>query len=204
MESSLLPSKLISTSLPSDGESDTDESAPVKLPFNQFNSDSKVIYSRDANFNISKTNKFQRKKTKENNVHLSHNPPHKENLLLETSDISKKSHGLSLQFNNNRPTTPTNLDSSAKGETTAPLTPTANLKMLFSAVSPEIRNMERNRRQELEEKELLTDSEESLGHHESPPVNGDIDSDVTASQESEGGKSSGSRKEKSLGLLCQK
>ncbi|XP_066492350.1 transcription factor E2F8 [Tiliqua scincoides] len=63
-----------------------------------------------------------------------------------------------------------------------PWTPTANLKMLISAASPEIRNRE-------QEKRLLDNRHEALEDHYS----GD-----------EYEKSQRSRKEKSLGLLCHK
>ncbi|XP_048342983.1 transcription factor E2F8 isoform X2 [Sphaerodactylus townsendi] len=63
-----------------------------------------------------------------------------------------------------------------------PWTPTANLKMLISAASPEIRNRE-------QEKKLLHSRNETLEDH----LSGD-----------EYEKSQPSRKEKSLGLLCHK
>ncbi|KAL8570021.1 hypothetical protein ACOMHN_036298 [Nucella lapillus] len=73
-----------------------------------------------------------------------------------------------------------------------PPSPLANLRMLFSAVSPEIRKMQK-------EQELQNDaanSRDQLGG----------ESDVMSSQESDTGKFllHGSRKEKSLGLLCEK
>nr|XP_056707677.1 transcription factor E2F8 [Euleptes europaea] len=63
-----------------------------------------------------------------------------------------------------------------------PWTPTANLKMLISAASPEIRNRE-------QEKKLLDNRSETLEDH----LSGD-----------EYEKSQPSRKEKSLGLLCHR
>ncbi|KAJ8315777.1 LOW QUALITY PROTEIN: hypothetical protein KUTeg_007927 [Tegillarca granosa] len=89
----------------------------------------------------------------------------------------------------NRPVTPP----PENNEPTAPLTPTANLKMLFSAVSPEIRNRDKKNDMQNETKDDEEDnSTESL----------EIDIDLPSSQEAEW--KPGSRKEKSLGLLCQK
>lgn len=75
-----------------------------------------------------------------------------------------------------------------------PPSPTANLKMLISAVSPEIRKMQRQ--QELQLESEAASSGDALGG----------ESDVMSSQESDPGKTllHGSRKEKSLGLLCEK
>lgn len=92
-----------------------------------------------------------------------------------------------------RPGTPTE-----NPETPAPLTPTANLKMLFSAVSPELRNREK----QLEEESEGKDSDDFGGKFK--PLN--LDAELAASQidDENGDWKPGSRKEKSLGLLCQK
>ncbi|XP_007430551.1 transcription factor E2F8 [Python bivittatus] len=76
-------------------------------------------------------------------------------------------------------TTPPKPNESSSGD---PWTPTANLKMLISAASPEIRNRE-------QEKKWSDSKNESLEDHLS---------------EDEYEKSQLSRKEKSLGLLCHK
>ncbi|XP_064616742.1 transcription factor E2F8-like [Liolophura sinensis] len=92
--------------------------------------------------------------------------------------------------NNNVPGSP---------EPSAPLTPTANLKMLISAVSPEIRNRDKQTKR----KELFKTVEDELEERaEEKPEQADDQDDLMSSQESE--KGTGSRKEKSLGLLCQR
>ncbi|XP_054555321.1 transcription factor E2F8 isoform X2 [Talpa occidentalis] len=82
-------------------------------------------------------------------------------------------------------TTPTKPKEIAQGE---PWTPTANLKMLISAVSPEIRNRDQKRGL-FDSRNGLTEPKECLHEH----LSGD-----------EYEKSQPSRKEKSLGLLCHK
>ncbi|XP_060084936.1 transcription factor E2F8-like [Ylistrum balloti] len=78
----------------------------------------------------------------------------------------------------------------------APLTPTANLKMLFSAMSPEIRN--RDKRKELFNEEPVEDKSKSVQVDE-------VEMEGDANQDLDGDSwKPGSRKEKSLGLLCQK
>ncbi|XP_076466301.1 uncharacterized protein LOC143297735 isoform X2 [Babylonia areolata] len=74
-----------------------------------------------------------------------------------------------------------------------PPSPTANLRMLFSAVSPEIRKMQSQR---LEQQSDATNSSDHIGG----------ESELISSQESDPGRTMlhGSRKEKSLGLLCEK
>lgn len=92
-----------------------------------------------------------------------------------------------------RPSTPTD-----KPETPAPLTPTANLKMLFSAVSPELRNREK----QLEEESEGRESDDLGGKFK--PLNLDAELAASQNEDENGDWKPGSRKEKSLGLLCQK
>ncbi|XP_004607901.2 transcription factor E2F8 [Sorex araneus] len=82
-------------------------------------------------------------------------------------------------------TTPTKPKEIAQGE---PWTPTANLKMLISAVSPEIRNRDQKRGL-FDNSNGLPETKDCLHEH----LSGD-----------EYEKSQPSRKEKSLGLLCHK
>eukprot|EP00062_Callorhinchus_milii_P003810 gi/632941491/ref/XP_007885894.1/ PREDICTED: transcription factor E2F8 [Callorhinchus milii] len=80
-------------------------------------------------------------------------------------------------------TTPTKLQEVPIGE---PWTPTANLKMLISAASPEIRNREKKK--------------ELFNHDENIPETNENFQDHLSGEEFE--KLHPSRKEKSLGLLC--
>lgn len=76
-----------------------------------------------------------------------------------------------------------------------PPSPTANLRMLFSAVSPEIRKMQSEQQLQIEQKE----------ENDVVADDSSLETEYTSSQESDFSKScTGSRKEKSLGLLCQK
>ncbi|XP_045413626.1 transcription factor E2F8 isoform X2 [Lemur catta] len=83
-------------------------------------------------------------------------------------------------------TTPTKPKEVSQGE---PWTPTANLKMLISAVSPEIRNRDQKRGLLFDNRSGLPEAKDCLHEH----FSGD-----------EYEKSQPSRKEKSLGLLCHK
>ncbi|XP_048449018.1 transcription factor E2F8-like, partial [Rhincodon typus] len=81
-------------------------------------------------------------------------------------------------------TTPTKLQESPVGE---PWTPTANLKMLISAASPEIRSREKKKQELFVDDDLTSETNENL-------------QDQLSGEEFE--KFHPSRKEKSLGLLC--
>lgn len=74
----------------------------------------------------------------------------------------------------------------------APPSPNANLRMLFSAVSPEIRKMQNQKMEEQKYVDVVADGSS-------------LDTDVMSSQDSDysrNGLGHGSRKDKSLGLLC--
>ena len=98
------------------------------------------------------------------------------------------------------PVTPTKPHSEADVD---PLTPTANMKLLMSAVSPEIRNREKEQKQ-AEKKEVGIPTETNNNYMVAVPQKGtkrkagqtveEIDEDIQAT----------GRKEKSLGLLCQR
>ncbi|XP_070189642.1 transcription factor E2F8-like [Littorina saxatilis] len=78
-----------------------------------------------------------------------------------------------------------------QGAMEAPPSPTANLRMLFSAVSPEIRKMQQSQKEEQKDVEVGDGSS--------------LDTEHMSSQDSDYGKNElghGSRKDKSLGLLC--
>ena len=82
-----------------------------------------------------------------------------------------------------------------------PLTPTANLKMLFSAVSPELRRRDQMREETSKCRQCLsTQIEEDVV----PSKLSFSDSTSVSDIESNKMFTTGSRKEKSLGLLCQK
>ncbi|XP_045069539.1 transcription factor E2F7 [Coregonus clupeaformis] len=77
-----------------------------------------------------------------------------------------------------------------------PWTPTANLRMLISAASPDIRDREM--------KKVLFRPIENERALEDVEVDGTCQFDVVDEEEEEGGETKPSRKQKSLGLLCQK
>lgn len=90
--------------------------------------------------------------------------------------------------NQNRSCTPSN-EVEAPGQ---PLTPTANLKVLFNAMSPELRHRDEQKQVNSEE-EISVDSQD----YQFETI---IELNATAL----GPQYGPSRKEKSLGLLCQK
>ncbi|XP_067902623.1 transcription factor E2F8 [Heterodontus francisci] len=111
--------------------------------------------------------------------------PHKKATKTPLKQQSSTSHSVlgAIRPDLGNMTTPTKLQESPVGE---PWTPTANLKMLISAASPEIRSRERK-------KELLVDEDHSSEANENLQ-------DQLSGEEFE--KFHPSRKEKSLGLLC--
>ncbi|XP_072129283.1 transcription factor E2F8 isoform X1 [Mobula birostris] len=108
--------------------------------------------------------------------------PHKKTTKTPLKQQSSTSHSVlgAIRPELSTMTTPTKLQDSTVGE---PWTPTANLKMLISAASPEIRNREKKR-------ELLVDED-----HTSEAVE-------NLQNQLSGEEFHPSRKEKSLGLLC--
>nr|XP_048286121.1 transcription factor E2F8 [Myodes glareolus]XP_048286122.1 transcription factor E2F8 [Myodes glareolus]XP_048286123.1 transcription factor E2F8 [Myodes glareolus] len=112
--------------------------------------------------------------------------PHKRGLMKSPLQESSKANIVlaEIQPDLGPLTTPTKPKEVCQGE---PWTPTANLKMLISAVSPEIRS--RDQKRGLSDNRGLPEARDCLHEH----LSGD-----------EFEKSQPSRKEKSLGLLCHK
>lgn len=178
----LVPQKLKFTLL--EDEDDIEQTSEKRVPFTITNVNNDARYVSNKNTDGERMSKTVcDNRDKENNDM----PPIENVVTVFSEDV------ILSQVPCERPVTPHN---SENPDLNQPLTPTANLKMLFSAVSPELRNRE-NKRQELFRAEQ---SDESLQEF---PAAAEIDIEISASQESESGKS-GSRKEKSLGLLCQK
>ena len=95
------------------------------------------------------------------------------------------------------PVTPPKISSLGPCDENDPLTPTANLKMLISAASPEIRNLDR-RKEQAKQQQL----EEAIRDMKTEKTSSQEGADQDDDRESvQGG---GRRKEKSLGLLCQR
>lgn len=105
--------------------------------------------------------------------------PHKKAIKTPLKQQSSTSHSLlgGIRPDMGAMTTPTKLHEIPVGE---PWTPTANLKMLISAASPEIRSREKKREDEDHTSEAVENLQNPLSGEEFHP----------------------SRKEKSLGLLC--
>lgn len=113
--------------------------------------------------------------------------PHKRGLMKSPLHTSSKANMVlaEIQPDLGPVTTPTKPKEVSQGE---PWTPTANLKMLISAVSPEIRSRDQKRGLS-DNQSALPEARDCLHEH----LSGD-----------EFEKSQPSRKEKSLGLLCHK
>lgn len=137
--------------------------------------------------------------------------------------MSFRTHQLHVGVHNSgpaQPVTPTKLQDTNVVRNDDPLTPTANLKMLLSAMSPEIRNMENKKKKA----RLFDDMVEAASQGTVlprtqgtvPSSNGETstmnsssghDTSFLLSPSDENGAEEGeknNRKAKSLGLLCQK
>ncbi|XP_041053713.1 transcription factor E2F8 [Carcharodon carcharias] len=112
--------------------------------------------------------------------------PHKKATKTPLKQQSSTSHSVlgAIRTDLGTMTTPTKLQESPVGE---PWTPTANLKMLISAASPEIRSREKMKQELLVDDDHASETNENL-------------QDQLSGEEFE--KFHPSRKEKSLGLLC--
>ena len=82
-----------------------------------------------------------------------------------------------------------------------PLTPTANMKLLMSAVSPEIRNREKEQRQ-TKKQELTVETNNS--YMKTVSQKGTKRKASQSNDDEEEDTQTSGRKEKSLGLLCQR
>ncbi|XP_071112749.1 transcription factor E2F8-like isoform X1 [Haliotis cracherodii] len=185
----LLSAKL-RASITEEDESD-EEMASSNVPFSQKSHSSDIKY---CDHNKSRTSIIN--KENENSPKRVSSPRSKIRIPLEDSDVTVDNAMDNIdtdQNNNSQPVTPTK----PKEDAEAPLTPTANLKMLFSAVSPEIRKMQSKLKEEANAQQVAEESNQDAN---------DFDNEILcSSQESDSGKpTTGSRKEKSLGLLCQK
>ena len=100
------------------------------------------------------------------------------------------------------PVTPTKPQSEVQTELD-PLTPTANMKLLMSAVSPEIRNREKEQKQ-AEMKEMDIPAEANNNYMVAVPQKGTKRKAGQSVEEPDEDTQATGRKEKSLGLLCQR
>lgn len=126
----------------------------------------------------------------------SRTPLFRSNESLE--EISNCSDDMDAKLNPVTPTKP------VETEEVDPLTPTANLKMLISAASPEIRNREKQKAMERQHHEIGELENMNDGKTSSLDCLEDIDEDVENEAELGSSQKPVSRKEKSLGLLCQR
>ena len=136
----------------------------------------------------------------------------KENMSAAVNNIEPQDNTIEafdseiVENNNNRPITPANGADAGPGQ---PLTPTANLKVLYNAMSPELRNREEQKRDTSDE-----DAGDSPGNSQQDgfsPINSQQSDyafetiiELSSSQEERDNNFGQSRKDKSLGLLCQK
>lgn len=167
----------------------------------------------EASFNssvISKHNVIERVRLcsqrhvqdKENCISPKFQSPRKRRLSAENQNTDGSCNNLSYLANVCETQSVTPKKKSMNEHFEPPLTPTANLKMLFSAVSPELRRRdqlreETNKCRQCISSQIEDDDVPSPKHHFS-------DSNLILDAESNKMLTTGSRKEKSLGLLCQK
>lgn len=129
------------------------------------------------------------------------------NKIEHQDNLSESLDNEIIENNNNRPITPANDPDAGSGQ---PLTPTANLKVLYNAMSPELRNREEQKRDTSDE-----DAGDSPGNSQQQDRARVFDNEhsdyqfetiieLTSSQEETDHSYGPSRKDKSLGLLCQK
>lgn len=142
--------------------------------------------------------------------------PIQEKQLIPAPTVEDCKSQLNSIWNQGPPATPPKVLGTAKSSTNQtsddPLTPTANLKMLVSAASPAIRDREIKKRelfpgQSFNTFETLHTAANALisNSRQSEALGGDKTVNEDSSQVDYGGnKITISRKDKSLGLLCQK
>ncbi|KAL3881364.1 hypothetical protein ACJMK2_027813 [Sinanodonta woodiana] len=185
---------------PLDGEEPDDDSDGYvdKIPYSKSKMQTKTVKGcTPAPLTDCSNTRATRSRNKENKDRSTMWPGSKqkvENSSIQFTEFQERNI-VSTSDSDVRPLTPSNQNGAIPG---APLTPTANLKMLFSAVSPELRNRESEKRSSSSDDEQEDSNNDSNSQSEALDVDND---DLLPSQ---GGPKYGCRKEKSLGLLCQK
>ncbi len=122
---------------------------------------------------------------------------------LPGSEEDKYESAATIDSNNLPPVTPTK----PQDVPTAldPLTPTANLKLLMSAVSPEIRSMEKRQKSKaLFNAIVQAASQENLELQQTDQYEVEVETSSQGEEYTEDGEKPANRKAKSLGLLCQR
>ncbi|GAB1606895.1 transcription factor E2F8-like [Argonauta hians] len=157
------------------------------------NEDSPVVFCSPG-YNNNKENKFYLPKISHSSDESKACPSTSSSSSLSSSSSSSSMSHLSIEC----PATPEKKWGST--DTEPPLTPTANLKMLSCAVSPELR------RRDLMQEEKSNRHAVSQCDYSQPESPHRLLKESNFIQDADPGKifTAGSRKEKSLGLLCQK